>query len=376
MVAAYLLHLAVAPLKETSSLANRIDDVGHLERLGEEMAMNEQVVAREEDPKIGVGVIPAHDVEFGGEPGDRRRLLCSQRSTSCPRSKRPLLIRLADVFANPPPTVLEQGVSIHDDNCTRRVLGQFSTSQREIFQLLDLPAPPSEPSNGGAEREEFVRIQQAGALKLNSHQVSYEFRIAPAFRGSLVTPEPPPSRFWPWAIVWAALFAIAHGQSPEYYSNQHQYLLHGLAKAGLGHLSEDWLANTQDPTPTFTAIVDWTYRLVGSFGLHAAVLPDAPRYFEAMRRVVEALPGWPERGQARSVFLLMFLVIHASFLRVASAWLTGVDYPWYLQAGLAAQYLLGPGLQPSVFGIFLIFSLTAFGAAGPCSPPASPPSRA
>jgi hypothetical protein len=40
--------------------------------------------------------------------------------------------------------------------------------------------------------------------------------------------------------------------------------------------------------------------------------------------------------------------------------LTGVDYPWYLQAGLAAQYLLGPGLQPSAFGVLLILSLAAY----------------
>jgi hypothetical protein len=56
----------------------------------------------------------------------------------------------------------------------------------------------------------------------------------------------------------------------------------------------------------------------------------------------------------------MFLAVHACLLRVASAWLTGVDYPWYLQAGLAAQYLLGPGLQPSAFGVLLVVSLAAY----------------
>ena len=47
-------------------------------------------------------------------------------------------------------------------------------------------------------------------------------------------------------------------------------------------------------------------------------------------------------------------------MRVAAIRLTGVDYPWYLQCGLANQYVLGPGLQPSVFGILLITSLAAF----------------
>ena len=41
-------------------------------------------------------------------------------------------------------------------------------------------------------------------------------------------------------------------------------------------------------------------------------------------------------------------------------WITGVDYPWYLQAGVAGQYVLGPGLQPSAFGVLLVASLAAF----------------
>jgi hypothetical protein len=161
------------------------------------------------------------------------------------------------------------------------------------------------------------------------------------------------------------LFAIAHGQAPEYYSNQHQYLLHGLAKADVGHLSEDWLANTQDPTPTFTGLVDGVHRLAGRFGLQIVFFACLCAYFASMRRLIEALPHFPERGPARSLFLFLFLAVHACLVRVASVWLTGVDYPWYLQAGLAAQYLLGPGLQPSVFGIFLILSLTAFARGRP-----------
>ena len=176
-----------------------------------------------------------------------------------------------------------------------------------------------------------------------------------------VTADPSAARpFWPWAVVWAALFALAHGQAPDYYSNQHQYLLHGLAEAGVGHLHEDWLARTDDPTPTFTTLVAAIYKAVGSFGLHALYFILLGAYFEGSRRMVEALPGFPDRGPARHLFLALFLAVHACVLRVASAWLTGVDYPWYLQAGLAAQYVLGPGLQPSAFGVLLILSLAAY----------------
>src|SRR5262245_60325527 len=190
-------------------------------------------------------------------------------------------------------------------------------------------------------------------------------RVAPSIkparvRDSFVSPDSPPPRFWPWSLAWAVLFAVAHGQSPDFYSNQHQYLLHGLADAGLGHLSDDWLANTRDPTPVFTRLVAATYTIAGWWGLQAIFFLMLGAYFEGARRMVEALPGFPQRGPARVLFLVMFLAVHACVLRVVSVWLTGVDYPWYLQAGLAAQYLLGPGLQPSAFGVLLILSLAAY----------------
>ena len=176
-----------------------------------------------------------------------------------------------------------------------------------------------------------------------------------------VTADPVSARpFWPWAVAWAALFALAHGQAPDFYSNQHQYLLHGLAQAGLGHLHEDWLVRTHDPTPTFTALVAVVHQTTGSFGLHALYFVLLGAYVEGVRRLVETLPGFPDRGPARHLFVALFLAIHACFLRVVSVWLTGVDYPWYLQAGLAAQYILGPGFQPSAFGVLLILSLAAY----------------
>jgi hypothetical protein len=185
-------------------------------------------------------------------------------------------------------------------------------------------------------------------------------RVRPTQGEVPLTADPPVSRFWPWAIVWAVLFAVAHTQAPEYYSNQHQYLLHGLANADVGFLRDDWLASTEDPTPPFSALVRLTQRLVGPIGFQVLYLVLLGTYFEAMRRFVGALPGFPDRGSARLMFLALFVAVHAAALRVASIAVTGVDYPWFLQAGLAAQYLLGPGLQPSAFGILLIVSLAAF----------------
>lgn len=170
----------------------------------------------------------------------------------------------------------------------------------------------------------------------------------------------PTSRFRPWPIVWAALFALAHTQSPEYYSNQHHYFLHGFAQAGVGELDEDWLANTVDPTPLYSRTVAKVYRFAGPFAFQVVYFVLLGVYFESIRRIIAALRGFPNRGPALILFLTLFVAVHAAILRVAFVRSTGVDYPWYLQAGVAAQYLLGPGLQPSAFGVLLLASLAAF----------------
>jgi hypothetical protein len=63
-------------------------------------------------------------------------------------------------------------------------------------------------------------------------------------------------------LLLTAVFAIAYTQSPLYTSNQNQYFLHAAAKAGIGFLKQDWLANTLDPTPVFSELTFLTYRLL------------------------------------------------------------------------------------------------------------------
>jgi len=137
-------------------------------------------------------------------------------------------------------------------------------------------------------------------------------------------------------------------------------MLHGLADASVGYLNQDWLANTKDPTPAFSALVATSYKLFGPFALQVIYFILLGIYFESVRQLIVALPGRSDRGLAHVLFLTLFLAAHAAILRVAAIRLTGVDWPWYLQCGLANQYVLGPGLQPSVFGLLLITSLAAF----------------
>jgi hypothetical protein len=168
----------------------------------------------------------------------------------------------------------------------------------------------------------------------------------------------PPSRFLPFACAIA--FALAHTQSPLFYSNQNQYLLHGLAHGGYGHLANDWLALTADPTPHFSLFVDWSYRLGGLAPIQVTFFLLLIAYFLILWRTVVALALIPPTDRALFAFAALFTAAHAAGPRLLSVRLTGVDYPWFLQCGVAGQFALGPGLQPSCFAIWLFASLLAF----------------
>lgn len=159
-------------------------------------------------------------------------------------------------------------------------------------------------------------------------------------------------------IAMAAAFAVAHTQSPHVWSNQNQYFLHGAAAAGVGDLANDWLANTCDPTPVFSRLVKWAFAGHGTAILSAVYFTLLMLYLVSIDRLLCALYGNQRRH--RWLTLALVVVAHAACLRVASAFWLGKDYPWYLQAGVAGQYLLGPGLQPSAFGVFLITGLAEF----------------
>lgn len=156
------------------------------------------------------------------------------------------------------------------------------------------------------------------------------------------------------------LFAAAYTQSPLYFSNQNQYFLHGMANAGVGHLANDWLANTRDPTPAFSLFVQLAFRWnfpAAIFICYALVMIV---YVYSLVTIVEQFAWFPKSTFARWAFLCGTTIIHSAIARWLSVQSAGVDYPWYLQCGVAGQYVLGAGLQPSVFGVFLIASIAAF----------------
>src|SRR6516162_3043736 len=160
-------------------------------------------------------------------------------------------------------------------------------------------------------------------------------------------------------VLATIVFSLAHTQSPLYYSNQHQYFLHGLAKAGLGFLSHDWLANTHDPTPVFSALVEVTHRHLRDDAFYVYYVIIFGIYCFALYSLFDFLvPN--ATFVSRLIFFTMLVAVHSAVARWASVQILDRDFPWYLQSGVAGQYILGPGLQPSAFGAFLLCSIAAF----------------
>jgi hypothetical protein len=162
------------------------------------------------------------------------------------------------------------------------------------------------------------------------------------------------------ALSGAILFGLAYTQARLYYSNQNQYFLHGLAAAGVGHLDEDWLARTADPTPAFSAVVEFTYRHLNEQVFYLYYFLILGLYCWSMIGVFDAVAGRTAGRAGPVLFVALLVAVHSGLSRWLSVRAFGVDYPVYFQSGVAAQYILRFGLQPSVGGVFLVVSLFAW----------------
>lgn len=159
---------------------------------------------------------------------------------------------------------------------------------------------------------------------------------------------------------WAALFALAYGQSPLFTSNQNQYFLHGMAKSGVGQLDADWLATTVDPTPLFTWLVRGTVQSLASplFYVEYGVLLGL--YFLSLRAVLVHVAGRRAAEVPDSWVSLALIAMHAAPTRLLLTRASGPEAAFLLEGGLAGQRLLGNVLQPSAFGVLLVASIALF----------------
>jgi hypothetical protein len=161
-------------------------------------------------------------------------------------------------------------------------------------------------------------------------------------------------------LAGSAVFAVSYCQAPLYYSNQNQYFLHGLAQAGVGHLQEDWLANTLDPTPIFSGLVTFTIRYLHPVAFYLFYSFLLGCYAAAMLGLFIAVVGEQLAARRWPIFVALFVLVHSALPRWCSYHWLGQDYPWFLQTGLAGQYILGPMFQPSVFGVLLVVAVCLF----------------
>ena len=162
-----------------------------------------------------------------------------------------------------------------------------------------------------------------------------------------------------WVLAVLAL-GLAYSQSPLYTSNQNQYFLHGAAHAGIGSLSRDWLANTADPTPVFSWIVEGTYRLLPPAAFHVEYLLLFGVYLVGMWRLVDPIFQLQRSRLRVLLFFTLLVVLHSAALRLLQGRLLGEAWEYVWDGGLAGQRLLGPVYQPSAFGVFLLLSLALF----------------
>lgn len=168
-------------------------------------------------------------------------------------------------------------------------------------------------------------------------------------------------------ILLLCALAISFEQLPLYTSNQNTYFVHGLADAGAGHLETDWLAQTADPFPLFSALVSLTVRLFGenAFYLYQIILQGL--YVYGILGIGSYLFRFERMGIQQLSFYALLAMLYSGWLTRLLLQLPGVwrlasyfDPNGLLTWGVAEQYIFGSYFQPSVFGVFMILSIYAF----------------
>jgi hypothetical protein len=161
-----------------------------------------------------------------------------------------------------------------------------------------------------------------------------------------------------WFVVLGSLFALAYNQAPLYTSNQNQYFLHGYAQAGVGTLSQDWLANTADPTPVFSFLVASTLRLFHNgnlFFVYYALLMGV--FLFSLFGIVEQVFPLRSSRLTAHIFVVATLLLLSTAFRYLLQVVLGGDWPYLFEGGVAGQRLLGVVFQPSAFGVLLLLSI-------------------
>lgn len=163
------------------------------------------------------------------------------------------------------------------------------------------------------------------------------------------------------SLLLILLFALAYAQAPLFTSNQNQYFLHGMARAGIGSLASDWLVSTLDPTPVFSFLIYLIFSIIRwkeiFYLLYAALMGV---YLFSLLGILDHIF---QLRASRGRFLLTvaaLTALHSAALRFLLARGLGPSWIFLFDGGLAGQRLLGTVFQPSAFGVFLLLSIYLF----------------
>jgi len=171
--------------------------------------------------------------------------------------------------------------------------------------------------------------------------------------------KPFPSIFY--FLLASLLMVLIYTHKPLFTSNQNQYFLHGMAETGIGSLDKDWLANTKEPTPLFTALVKWTFLGLKNpvwFYIYFTVLMGI--YLCSLLGILDEVFHIREDKTRFALTVTLILIIHSAALRFILGNLFGANWTFLFDGGVAGQRLLGTVLQPSAFGVLLVTSLFCF----------------
>lgn len=170
-------------------------------------------------------------------------------------------------------------------------------------------------------------------------------------------PSEPQGRHLRWFALSTVPFSTSYALLPLYSSNQNHHFLIGLARAGQGWLKDDWLAQTVDPFPLFTALLVAVHRFADDAVHYVLYCLLLGAYAYGLMRLVEHVR--PTSEETRTVERLLFLAAVCLLHSEALAYLAGVDLahlPWWqiTHWGVAEQEIFGHGMfQPSAVGMLL-----------------------
>ncbi|MGB3532941.1 MAG: DUF6798 domain-containing protein [Microcoleaceae cyanobacterium] len=150
------------------------------------------------------------------------------------------------------------------------------------------------------------------------------------------------------------LFGFSYVQKPLYTSNQNTKFLQGMAEAGYGYLDQDWLANTLDPLPVFSALVQFThaYLLPEFFYIYYWILCG---FYVYSLMGISAIIFNLKSDYEKLIYFVLLVAVHCLEINIFD-----FETHIHLHYGVAQQYILGPYFQTSNFGVFIIFSIYLF----------------